>query len=539
MFMPKLFEIVRQYSREQFSKDLTAGILVGIIAIPLSIALAISSGVSPVQGLTTAVTAGFLVSFLGGSRVQIGGPTGAFVIIIYGIVKEFGYAGLAAATIIAGIILILLGVLKLGTFIRYVPCTITTGFTAGIAVVIFSQQLNDLLGLGIKDMPSEFIGKAEVIALNIRSTDLYSLALGAACIALIIVWERLFKKIPGSLAVIIIATAAAQLFKLPVETIGSRFPDLTAGFPAPAIPAIDFSQLKSLIQPGITIALLAGIESLMSAVVADKLVVDKHDSNTELIAQGAANLITPFFGGIPATGAIARTAANIKNGGRTPVAGIIHSVTVLLVMLVLMPLARMIPMASLAAILIVVAYNMSGWREFSALLRMGRSDIIVLLITFLLTVFLDLVIAIEIGFLLAIVMFFISMTRKSNIILNEDLSTESLSVISVNGPFFFAASDAFVDYIKTKCTASKTIVLSLENSYHMDASGINALLDIKNFCDISRKRLLITDTREDIDRLLKKTQVIDIIGSDNIFSSVSDALKHLSDLGLCIDRSEC
>lgn len=528
MFRPKIIETLKQFSNEQLLRDITAGVIVGIIAIPLSIALAISSGVSPVQGLTTAVIAGLIVSLLGGSRVQIGGPTGAFVIIIYGIIREYGYPGLAVASIMAGIFLMLLGILRLGTLIRYVPCTITVGFTAGIAIVIFSQQLNDFLGLGIADLPSEFIDKIKVIIMNISKTDLYSLATGAGSLILIIVWERISKKIPGSLVSIIIATLAVKIFSLPVETIGSRFPDLGSGFPLPSLPSFDFSQIGSLIQPALTIGILAGIESLMSAVVADKLVVDKHDSNTELIAQGAANIISPLFGGIPATGAIARTAANIKNGGRTPVSGIVHSLTILLVMLILMPLARMIPMASLAAILMVVAYNMSGWREFSAILRMGKSDILVLCVTFILTVILDLVIAIEIGFLLAIVMFFISMTRRSNIVLNESLSTEHLSVVSINGPFFFAASDAFVEFIKNNCTEAKTIILSLENSYHMDASGINALIEIKDFCDISRKKLLLTDTKEDIDKLLQKSQIISLLGRGNIFPSLKEAIDHVS-----------
>ncbi|MDD4328192.1 MAG: SulP family inorganic anion transporter [Eubacteriales bacterium] len=528
MFRPKIIETLKQFSNEQLLRDITAGVIVGIIAIPLSIALAISSGVSPVQGLTTAVIAGLIVSLLGGSRVQIGGPTGAFVIIIYGIIREYGYPGLAVASIMAGIFLMLLGILRLGTLIRYVPCTITVGFTAGIAIVIFSQQLNDFLGLGISDLPSEFIDKLKVIIMNISKTDLYSLATGAGSLILIIVWERISKKIPGSLVSIIIATLAVKIFSLPVETIGSRFPDLGSGFPLPSLPSFDFSQIGSLIQPALTIGILAGIESLMSAVVADKLVVDKHDSNTELIAQGAANIISPLFGGIPATGAIARTAANIKNGGRTPVSGIVHSLTILLVMLILMPLARMIPMASLAAILMVVAYNMSGWREFSAILRMGKSDILVLCVTFILTVILDLVIAIEIGFLLAIVMFFISMTRRSNIVLNESLSTEHLSVVSINGPFFFAASDAFVEFIKNNCTEAKTIILSLENSYHMDASGINALIEIKDFCDISRKKLLLTDTKEDIDKLLQKSQIISLLGRGNIFPSLKEAIDHVS-----------
>ncbi|MHB1452420.1 MAG: SulP family inorganic anion transporter [Saccharofermentanales bacterium] len=527
MFKPKLFEVIPDYSPAQFSKDLVAGVIVGIIAIPLSIALAISSGVSPQQGLYTAIIAGFVLSLLGGSRVQIGGPTGAFVIIIYGIIREFGYAGLAMATIMAGIFLILMGVFKFGSLIKYIPVTITTGFTSGIAVVIFSQQLNDFFGLGITEMPSEFIDKMHAIIINLSDTNVASLAIGVASVIIIVLWPKVSKRIPGPLIAIICTTLVVYFFKLQVETIGSRFPDLAGGFPAFTIPEIDLSKISSLIQPAITIALLAGIESLMSAVVADKLVVDKHNSNTELIALGIANLASIMFGGIPATGAIARTAANVKNGGRTPVAGMIHSITVLVIMLLFIPLAKLIPMSTLAAILIVVAYNMSEWREFKALLKTGKSDILVLAATFLLTVFVDLVVAIEIGFALAVIMFFVSMTKKSNIVLNKELSTDRISVVSINGPFFFAAADTFVDFIKDNCKASKIIILSLENSLHMDASGINALEEIHEFCSIYRIRFVLTDTKTDVEQLMNKTQFIEVIGKENIYTSTDEALEHI------------
>ncbi|MHB8962098.1 MAG: SulP family inorganic anion transporter [Saccharofermentanales bacterium] len=527
MFKPKILEVLPDYSAAQFSKDLIAGVIVGIIAIPLSIALAISSGVSPQQGLYTAIIAGFVISLLGGSRVQIGGPTGAFVIIIYGIIQEFGYAGLAVATIMAGIFLVLMGILKFGSLIKYIPVTITTGFTSGIAVVIFSQQLNDFLGLGIAKMPSEFLEKMHMIFTNLSGINYYSLALGIASVVIIALWPRVNKRIPGPLIAIICTTLIVYFFKFPVETIGSRFPNLAGGFPSFTIPAIDFSQISSLIQPAITIALLAGIESLMSAVVSDKLVVDKHNSNTELIALGIANIASVMFGGIPATGAIARTAANVKNGGRTPVAGMIHSITVLVIMLLLIPLAKLIPMSALAAILVVVAYNMSEWREFKALLKAGKSDILVLVATFLLTVFIDLVVAIEIGFALAVVMFFVSMTKKSNIVLNKELSTGTLSVVSINGPFFFAAADTFVDFIKENCRTSKIIILSLENSLHMDASGIGALEEIHEFCSIYRIRFIITDTKTDVDLLMHKTQFIEVIGKENIYTSTDEAIVHI------------
>jgi SulP family sulfate permease len=524
MFRPKLFETMKGYSKDQFSNDLVAGILVGIIAIPLSIALAISSGVTPQQGLLTAIIAGFVVSFFGGSRVQIGGPTGAFVVIIYGIIVNFGYSGLVVATLMAGILLIIMGILKFGTIIRYIPCTITTGFTSGIAVVIFSQQINDFLGLEIKKIPAEFYDKIHSIIINMNHLNIYSLLTGALALAIIIVWPKINKRIPGALIAILVTSVLSIVFDFPIETIGSRFPTLSAALPKFAMPVIDVSQLSSLIGPAFTIAILAGIESLMSAVVTDKLVIDKHDSNTELIAQGMANIASVLFGGIPATGALARSAANVKNGGRTPVAGIVHSITVLVIMLLLIPFAKMIPMTTLAAILIVVAYNMSEWRVFKALLKTHPADIMVLVITFLLTVFLDLVVAIEIGMLLAVVVFMVSMANKSKVVLNKDLSTAEIKVLSVNGPFFFAASDHFAEYIKIHCKGARIVILSLENSYHMDATGIGALVSIVEFCKLSGIKLLLTDTKEDIQILFEKTEFVALVGEHNMYDSVTDAL---------------
>jgi len=529
MFRPKIIETMKDYSTAQLTNDIIAGIIVGIIAIPLSIALAISSGVSPVQGLYTAVIAGFLTALLGGSRVQIGGPTGAFVVIIYGIVLKFGYQGLVLATLMAGVILIIMGILRFGSIIRFIPCTITTGFTSGVALVIFSQQLNDFFGLGIKQVPAEFIGKMEAIFSNLSMTNFYSLGIGVLALSIIILWPKINKRIPGPLIAILVTTPLVSLLKFPVETIGSRFPTLSAGFPPLTIPVIDFTQVPALIGSAFTIAILAGIESLMSAVVTDKLVIDKHDSNTELIAQGIANIGSVLFGGIPATGALARSAANVKNGGRTPVAGIVHSITVLLVMLVLMPYAKLIPMTTLSAILIIVAYNMSEWRVFKSLLKTHYRDIFVLVITFVLTVVVDLVVAIEVGMLLAVVLFMVSMANSSKVVLNKDLSTDTLKVLTVNGPFFFAASDNFVEYVKLHCKGARTVILSLENSYHMDATGMNAMVSIVEYCRLSNIRLLLTDTsdKHEIRQLFEKTEFISLIGEHHMFLSVEEALDSL------------
>lgn len=528
MFRPKIIETMKEYSTAQLTNDIIAGIIVGIIAIPLSIALAISSGVSPVQGLYTAVIAGFLTALFGGSRVQIGGPTGAFVVIIYGIILKFGYQGLVMATLMAGIILIVMGILRFGSIIRFIPCTITTGFTSGIALVIFSQQLNDFLGLEIAKVPAEFIDKMHAIITNLPRVNYYSLGIGALALAIIIIWPKINKRIPGPLIAILVTTPLAMFLKFPVQTIGSRFPDLSAGFPPFTVPSIDFSQIPALIGPAFTIAILAGIESLMSAVVTDKLVIDKHDSNTELIAQGIANIGSVLFGGIPATGALARSAANVKNGGRTPVAGIVHSITVLLIMLVLMPYAKLIPMTTLSAILIIVAYNMSEWRVFKALLKTHYMDVVVMLITFVLTVVIDLVVAIEIGMLLAVILFMVSMANSSKIVLNKEISNATLKVLSVNGPFFFAASDNFVDYVKLHCKGAKVVILSLENSFHMDATGIGALVSIVEYCKLYNIKLLLTDTKDDIRILFEKTEFITLIGEHNLFLSVDEAIESLN-----------
>ncbi|MEP6846989.1 MAG: SulP family inorganic anion transporter, partial [Panacibacter sp.] len=411
MFKPKLFDTLRNYSSKQFSKDLVAGLIVGIVALPLAIAFAIASGVSPEKGLFTAVIAGFIVSALGGSKVQIGGPTGAFIVIVYGIVQQYGVNGLIIATFIAGVLLIIMGLARLGTVIKFIPHPLIVGFTSGIALIIFSSQIKDFFGLQMGVVPADFLYKWESYFTHLESVNVYAAAMAAATVVIIFLWPRVTHKLPGSLIAILITTAAVEILHLPVETIGSRFGAIPSSLPKPVIPDLDFDTIKNLIRPAFTIALLGGIESLLSAVVSDGMIGGNHRSNMELVAQGTANIFSSLFGGIPATGAIARTVTNVKNGGRTPVAGITHAFTLLLIMLFVGKWAALIPMATLAGILVVVAYNMSEWENFISVLKGSRSDIAVLLTTFLLTVLIDLTVAIEVGMVLAAFLFMRKMIR--------------------------------------------------------------------------------------------------------------------------------
>lgn len=408
--LPKFFTMIKnnELTKEQIGKDVVSGIIVAIIALPLSIALAISSGVSPEKGLITAIFAGFVVSFLGGSKVQIGGPTGAFVVIVYGVVKTYGVTGLITATMMAGIILVIMGLLRLGSLIKYVPQTITVGFTSGIAVTLLTTQLKDFFGLQIQDVPAEFIEKIKSYIEHISTFDIASFIVGIACILILVYWPKINKKIPASIIALVLSTIVVNLFNLPVDTIGSRFTDISSSVPKPQIPNMDLETITTLIKPALTIALLGAIESLLSCVVSDNMIDDKHDSNMELVAQGLGNIASSLFGGIPATGAIARTAANVKSGGRSPIAGMVHAITLLLIMVILMPMAKLIPMTTLAAILIVVSYNMGEWSHFKALLGSSKSDVIVLVVTFTFTVVFDLVFAIGIGMVLHYVLKFIN-----------------------------------------------------------------------------------------------------------------------------------
>ncbi len=404
MFIPKLLTCLKDYSKDQLIKDLTAGLIVAIIAFPLSIALAIASGVSPEKGLYTAIIGGVIVSLLGGSRVQIGGPTGAFIVIVYGIIGEYGFDGLVIATIIAGVLLILMGLLRFGNLIKFIPYSIVTGFTSGIAITIFSTQIKDFLGLNMDKVPSEFIPKWLAYFKSASTIDLKSLLIGALSIGIILIWPKISKKVPGTLASIIIATVINLAFNLKVETIGSRYGSISASLPTLSFPSINLAVIYKLLMPGITIAFLAGVESLLSAVVADGMVNGKHRSNMELIAQGTANIFSVLLGGIPVTGAIARTAANVKNGGRTPIAGIVHSISLFLIMLIFLPYMKLVPMTTLAAILIVVSYNMGEWEVFKDLFKMQKSDAVVFLVTFTLTILIDLVAAISVGMVLHLIL---------------------------------------------------------------------------------------------------------------------------------------
>lgn len=455
---PKLFSVMKTYNKQQFMQDVIAGIIVGIIAIPLSIALAIASGVSPEKGIHTAIIAGFFISFLGGSRVQIGGPTGAFVVIVYGIVTKYGIEGLIISTLRAGIMLIVMGILRFGRLIKYIPYPITTGFTSGIAVVIFSGQIKDFLGLSIEKSAPGFIEKWVEYFQCLHTLNGQAAILGLISLLIVFFWPKINHKIPGSLVAIIVATIMAQGLHLDVETIGSRFGELSASFPKPHIPYLSIDTIRQLLPPAFTIAILAGIESLLSAVVSDGMIGNKHRPNMELVAQGVANFFSGLFGGIPATGAIARTAANVKNGGRTPIAGMVHTITVLLIMIVFMPYAKLIPLTTLAAILIYVSYNMSDIQTFINLLKAPKSDVLVLFITFFLTVVFDLVIAIEIGMVIATISFMKRMADATDIRkLTDELSDDEddlqllmlkdvydgISVYEINGPFFFGAADRF------------------------------------------------------------------------------------------------
>lgn len=539
-FQPKIMSILGNYTKQQFFKDVTAGIIVAIIALPLSIALAISSGVSPEQGLFTAIVAGFLISLLGGSRVQIGGPTGAFMVIVYGIVKQYGMDGLIASTIMAGIIMVILGLFKMGSIIKFIPYPITTGFTSGIALVIFSSQIKDFFGLQIGEVPAEFVLKWKMYIENFNTFNIESLALGILSLLIIMLWPKINKKIPGTLIALVVSTLIASFFSLDVETIGSKFGHISSSLPAPSLPQISFDAFKNLVAPAFTIAILGSVESLLSAVVADGMINGKHRSNMELVAQGIANVGSGIFGGIPATGAIARTVANIKNGGRTPVAGMVHAVVLLFILVTFMPLASMIPLSSLAAVLVIVAYNMSEWRAFKALFKAPKSDIFILMTTFLLTVFLDLVKAIEIGMVISALLFMKRMSdvakieeldlSQENFDLKADEMPENVQVYEVNGPFFFGAADKFMDTLKGIGSHVDFVVLGLEKVPAMDATAIQAFRIFIEICKKNKTRLVLHGIQTQPQDVLEKSELYEIIGSENIFDNLEDALEYVKRL---------
>lgn len=528
MLKPKLFSILKrrktELTKEQVVKDIIAGVVVAIIALPLSVALAIASGVSPEKGLITAIIAGFLISFLGGSRVQIGGPTGAFVIIVFGIIADYGLEGLTIATLMAGVFMIVFGLIKLGGVIQYIPYPIVTGFTSGIAVVLLSTQVKDFLGLDLAEVPSEFLPKWGAYIGHVDSVDVTTLLVGMVSLLIITLWPKVTKKIPGSLIALIVATSIVQLFDLPVKTIGSEFGDISRQISFVDFSSFDLSMatIGALIRPALMIAFLASVESLLSAVVADGMIGKKHQSNMELIAQGIANIGSALFGGIPATGAIARTAANINNGGRTPIAGMVHAVVLLVMMLVFMPLAKLIPMATLAAILVVVSYNMSEWRSFKAILSSTKSDALVLVLTFSMTVMFDLIIAIEVGMIFAMVLFVKRMIQSTDFQqvthhyfeTDADETTEALPVslnkemvvYEITGPLFFGVAQAFLDVLNELHTDTKVLILKLTHVPHMDATAYQSLVSIKKRCEAEGMTLLLAEVSDQPQALLKTKQ---------------------------------
>lgn len=549
-FKPQLFTSLRNYNSKTFMSDLLAGVIVGIVALPLAIAFGIASGVTPEKGIITAIVAGFIISLLGGSKVQIGGPTGAFIIIIYGIIQQYGIEGLTIATLMAGAFLVLFGVLRLGTIIKYIPYPIVVGFTSGIAVTIFTTQIKDLFGLTIDNVPSDFIEKWGAYITHFGTIDTWSAFVGVLSVVVIAVMPRINKKIPGSLVAIIIMTVAALLLKnyagvTTIETIGDRF-SVSNAIPDAHVPAMTWETIKGLVAPALTIAVLGAIESLLSATVADGVIGDHHNSNTELIAQGVANLASPLFGGIPATGAIARTMTNINNGGKTPIAGIIHAVVLLLIFLFFMPLAQYIPMACLAGVLVVVSYGMSGWRSFLTLMKNPKSDVTVLLITFFLTIIFDLTVAIEVGLIIACLLFMKRMAETTDVkVVMDEISEESdlssgnlehltipkgVEVYEINGPYFFGAGNRFEEIMASFGDRPKVRIIRMRKVPFVDSTGIH---NLTNLCTMSKNEgieVVLSGVSEKVHSQLNKARFYDLLGERNICSHIDIALQRAREI---------
>jgi SulP family sulfate permease len=551
-FKPKLFTSLKNYSKEKLMTDLMAGIIVGIVALPLAIAFGIASGVSPEKGIITAIIGGFIVSFLGGSSVQIGGPTGAFIIIVYGIIQQFGLGGLAVATVLAGLMLIGMGLLRLGTVIKFIPYPIIVGFTSGIALIIFTTQMKDLFGLSMESVPADFVSKWIAYGKTIGTTHIQSLIVGVLSILIIVYSSKIIKKIPGSLIAIIVMTVVVYILRnfmgiTGIETIGDRF-EINASLPEPTTIPINLDNINLLFPAAFTIAMLGAIESLLSATVADGVTGDRQNSNTELIAQGAANLVTPLFGGIPVTGAIARTMTNINNGGRTPIAGIVHALVLLLILLFLGPLTKHIPMACLAGVLIIVSYNMSEWRTFRSLLKNPKSDVIVLLVTFFLTVIFDLTIAIEMGILLAMVLLVRRISETSNIsVIKDELNMESdaektadndklilpkgVEVYEIDGPFFFGIANKFEASMRTIGTKRpKVRIIRMRKVPFMDSTGLHNLESLYRLSDKEGIQLVLSGVNDKIKAMLDKSGLANKVGKENICSNINEALERTNEL---------
>lgn len=552
-FKPKLFSSLKKYDKKTFMADLMAGIIVGIVALPLAIAFGIASGVSPEKGIITAIVAGMMISVFGGSKVQIGGPTGAFIVIVYGIIQQYGIQGLTIATLMAGVFLIGLGVLRLGTIIKYIPYPIVVGFTSGIAVTIFTTQIKDLFGMSMDSVPSDFVEKWGAYVANIANIDPWSSAVGIISVIIISLMPKLSKKVPGSLVAIIIMTVAVLLLKnyagiTTIETIGDRF-SINSQLPGAVVPELTWETIKGLVGPAVTIAVLGAIESLLSATVADGVIGDHHNSNTELIGQGIANIASPLFGGIPATGAIARTMANINNGGRTPIAGIIHAVVLLLIFLFLMPLAKYIPMACLAGVLVVVAYGMSGWRSFLTMAhRNPKSDVTVLLLTFFLTIIFDLTVAIEFGLICACLLFMRRMAETTDvhaildeIDLNEDADMQrgnlehltipkNVEVYEINGPYFFGAGNRFEDIMARYGRRPKVRIIRMRKVPFIDSTGMH---NLENMCLMSQREgitVVLSGVNKKVEDVLKRNNFNKLLGEENICNHIDIALNRAKEI---------
>ncbi len=550
-FEPKLFTVFKEgYSLKQLGGDVIAGVIVGVVALPLAIAFAIASGVTPDRGLVTAIIAGFIISVLGGSRVQVGGPTGAFVVIVYGIVQQHGVDGLIVATMIAGILLVLMGVFRLGGIVKFVPYPVTVGFTSGIAVVIFSSQIKDFLGLKIAgELPGDFVGKWAVYFHNMHTVDWTTVGVSVLALLIVILWPRINRRIPGPIVALVVVTLIVYFFNLPTDTIGSRFGDLPHGLPKPHIPRINFETIRQLIGPAVTIALLGAIESLLSASVADGMIEGRHRSNTELIAQGVANMVVPFFGGIPATGAIARTVTNIKNGARTPVAGIVHSIVLFLIVLFFGKLAKMIPLSVLAAILVMVSYHMSEWHAFRALLKAPKSDVTVLITTFFLTVLVDLTVAVQIGLVMSVFLFMKRMRDVSNIkqvkelnltgedddmdeaaVRHDPNSTTShripkgVAVYEAEGALFFGVAEMFRDTLDIGKNPPKVLILRMRRVLAFDATGLRALSDLHKKCQDKKVTLILAGVHTQPYVAMDNSDFLEVIGSENVLRTFDEAL---------------
>ena len=544
-FQPKLFSILKNYSKEKFSADLMAGIIVGIVALPLAIAFGIASGVSPEKGLITAIIGGFIVSFLGGSNVQIGGPTGAFIVIVYSIIQNYGLEGLAIATVMAGLILVLMGCFRLGTIIKYIPYPIVIGFTSGIALTIFTTQIKDLFGLTMAEVPADFISKWIAYFRSFNTVNWSSLIVGIVSILLIILTPKISKKIPGSLVAIIIMTIVTYILKetfniTGIETIGDRFSNISNDVPEPQPLSINMNTINQLLSPAFTIAILGAIESLLSATVADGVTGDQHNSNTELIGQGVANIVVPFFGGIPVTGAIARTMTNINNGGRTPIAGIIHAIVLLLIFLFLMPLIKLVPMACLAGVLIIVSYNMSGWRTVRSLLKTPKSDVAVLLTTFILTVVFNLTIAIEIGLLLAVLLFLRRVSENVQVsVLKDELDiaqgTEStqhetldiakgIEVYEIEGPFFFGVATKFDELMHNMGDKPLVRIIRMRKVPFIDSTGLHNLEILVESSHREKIHVILSGVNPKVHETIKRARLNSIIGDEYIFDHITKAV---------------